>query len=98
MTHLTWGISIPGYSYPSAAQKKLFNKLYPNAATAYHEEAKWIKQKADAERKSVINAGVSRYRTCTHDWVSTGTDLVVCRNCNFARYYPNTDNKRYECG
>ena len=41
MTHLTWGVSIPGYSYPSAAQKKLFNKLYPGAAAAYHEEAKW---------------------------------------------------------
>lgn len=47
MTHRTWGISIPGYSYPSAAQKKLFNKLYPGAAAAYHEEAKWAKEKQD---------------------------------------------------
>ena len=55
MTHLTWGISIPGYSYPSAAQKKLFNKLYPGAAAAYHEEAKWAQQKADP--KPVVEPG-----------------------------------------
>lgn len=98
MTHLTWKISIPGYSYPSAAQKKLFNKLYPGAAAAYHEEAKWAQQKADAERDAVIAAEVARYRACSHDWVSTGTDGVVCRSCKVFRYYPNTDNKRYECG
>lgn len=96
MTHLTWGISIPGYSYPSAAQKKLFNKLYPGAAAAYHEEAKWAQQKADAERDKILKQEEDLYRACCHDWVSTGTDGVRCRNCQHFRYYPSPLNNRIE--
>lgn len=36
MSKQTWGLRIPGYSYPSPAQEKLFKKMYPEQV-AWHQ-------------------------------------------------------------
>ncbi len=38
MSTPTWGIYIPGYSYPSPAQRSKFEKMYPGVAARYRED------------------------------------------------------------
>ena len=38
MSKPTWGLYIPGYSYPSVAQQRYFKKLYPEVV-AWHNHS-----------------------------------------------------------
>lgn len=49
MERQTWGLYIPGYSYPSIAQEKKFAKLYPDTV-AWHkiEHEKMLREQEHA--------------------------------------------------
>jgi hypothetical protein len=46
----TWGLYIPGYSYPSVKQQKAFKRMYPDVY-AEHEAVQYDIHKEAAERQ-----------------------------------------------
>jgi len=82
MSTPTWGIYIPGYSYPSPAQRKKFERMYPGAAARNREEREEAQRCADAERSRLIEEERKRHEACTHLFVPTNLDdNHVCRHC-----------------
>ena len=82
MSTPTWGVYIPGYSYPSVAQRKKFDRIYPGVAATLRSEREHslkrvfddLKQRAAEDRK--------QQAACTHLFVPTNVgDAHVCRRC-----------------
>lgn len=80
----TWGIYIPGYSYPSAAQQKKFNRMYPGAAAMYQRDREeWEKEQQEKHRLE-LEEERKRIAACKHYFVPTNIDDEhVCRHCRY---------------
>lgn len=82
MTAPTWGIYIPGYSYPSPAQRKKFEHMYPGAAARHREEQEEALERMFAEQRREVEEDRKRHQACTHLFVPTNLDDAhVCRHC-----------------
>ena len=84
MTRQTWGIHIPGYSYPSERQKALFERLYPGVAARHQDEIKRLRAEQDRHQRAVVQAerAFRRDQQCDHLWVPSGfSDCLYCKHC-----------------
>ena len=82
MTHLTWGIPIPGYSYPSQAQIQKFDRMYPGARVAYLERWEQKQREVDDEQRRRVAEDRERVARCLHTFVPTNIgDGYICTKC-----------------
>lgn len=82
MTTPTWGISIPGYSYPSPWAKAKFERMFPGAAARHREESEARKKVQDAEQAERVRKEREITAACTHTFVSTNLNGgMVCKKC-----------------
>ena len=82
MTYQTWGLVIPGYSYPSAAQKKLFDKMYPTARAHHKYEREQREKEHKKERALLLAEEKKRIAACRHLFVPTNLNgAYICRHC-----------------
>lgn len=78
----TWGIPIMGYSSPSVAQRRKFERMYPGAAARFAEDQAEAVAKADAARAVVVAAEKAKCAACTHVFVPTNVgENHVCTLC-----------------
>lgn len=81
-TSHTWGIYIPGYSYPSVAQRKKFNKMYPGVAVRHRKEREKALELMFAAQRQRAAEDRRRHEACTHSFVPTNLgDAHVCQHC-----------------
>jgi hypothetical protein len=82
MSTPTWGIYIPGYSSPSAAQKRKFERMYPGVASRFQEDMEAAHKRQAEERRQIVAEERKRQAACTHLFVPTNVDdNHVCRHC-----------------
>lgn len=82
MSHPTWGIYIPGYSNPSEAQRKLFERKYPGVAARVNAELEQAKKELFEEQHRLVIEDRKRRDACAHLFVPTNVDDEhVCRHC-----------------
>ena len=82
MTDQTWGIYIPGYSYPSIAQQRKFNRMYPGAAARHKEASERAEIKEHTRRMQAIAEEKAIQNKCEHMFVPTNIgEERVCRHC-----------------
>ena len=82
MSAPTWGIYIPGYSSPSDAQKRKFNRLYPGVAERFQEDMERAQKRKEEERRQIVAEERKQMAACTHLFVPTNVDdNHVCRHC-----------------
>ena len=81
MSYPTWGIPIMGYSSPSAAAVRKFNKLYPGVTEAHNSMCEQVRKEKEAERTEMLCKEREMVAACTHTVVSTNAGGVVCTKC-----------------
>ena len=82
MTDQTWGIYIPGYSYPSSAQQKKFNRMYPGAAARHKEKCERAEREEHERRMRIIAEEKAIENKCEHFFVPTNIeDEHICIYC-----------------
>ena len=82
MSQPTWGIYIPGYSYPSSAQKRKFERMYPGATSMYLRERAERDRDEKAARKKMIEEERRAQAACNHRFVYTNLkDYYICQVC-----------------
>jgi glutamate mutase epsilon subunit len=82
MSTPTWGIYIPGYSYPSVAQRKKFDRMYPGAAAAHKSMLQEREKERQMQRRIELEEERKRVAACDHYFVPTNVDNNhVCRHC-----------------
>lgn len=83
MTTQTWGVYIPGYSYPSVSQQKRYNKMYPGQSAFIKEVREEYAKREDEIRKRIIAEERAKHAVCKHLFVPTNIkEECVCKLCN----------------
>ena len=82
MSMPTWGVYIPGYSYPSMAQRKKFDRMYPGKAAEIEQDRDQALENMFAEQQRLADADRKRRASCQHLFVPTNIDdNHVCKHC-----------------